>query len=141
MANRDFIAHVESFNNKFKILSRNLVKRYPDDEQILRTHKRINTVLGMDPLTLINKSGPYLYKYRDQIYKLNSGGEEFFMDIDDIKSSAPKDKVDIIDYIFPKVKATISSMPEDEKTEYKSMIIEMLDDYMEYLVVSRGIKI
>lgn len=142
MAKRELVGHAESFNNKFKIMLRNLVKRYPGDEQILRAHKRVGMVLSIDPLLIITRAGPYLYKYKDQIYKLNEGGEEFFMNLDDeIRSSAPKDKADMIDSILPKVKESVRTMPEAEKTEYKTMIIEMLDNYIEYLALSRGLKV
>lgn len=128
--------YVESFNHKLKILTRDLAKRYPTDAKIARAQKRIMTVVAFDPILVIKNVGPYLYKYREQIYGLHEGGEAFFMENTfdtELKTSVDQNKADMVAYIIPKAKESASSLPPDEKEQFKSMIIELLDDYIEYL--------
>lgn len=144
MASRDIIKHVESFNNKLKILSKSLIKKHANDEKVARAHKRMITIIALDPVKAIDKIGPYLYKYRDQIYNLHAdGGELFFLDTnidDDIKADDDShDQLDLLDYILPRIKENIYELPDQDKTECKTMIIEMLDNYLEYLSATRGI--
>ena len=56
-----YIQFVESFNHGLKILVRDLIKRYPSDSIVFRAHKRVMTIIAIDPLFAINEVGPYLY--------------------------------------------------------------------------------
>ena len=129
---------VEHFNHTLKLLTCDLAKRYPSDAIIARAKKRALLVVAMKPMFAINKVGAKLYTYRDQIYNLNGDGVNFFLSNtfeDEVRNCDPA-KLDMISYIIPKAKECAQSLPPDEMEVYKSLIVSLLDDYIEYLALS-----
>jgi hypothetical protein len=129
---------VEVFNRSLLILARNLVRQYPTDPVVGRTHQRIVTVVKIDPLLAIGIVGPYLMKYADQVYALEASdnAEQFFLEnsFDAEIREGDKQKADTVMYLIPKVKECARSLPAEAKKEYKQHIIAMLDNYLEYKV-------
>lgn len=125
--------HVESFNRNIRILSRELTKKYPSDAIIARAHKRVNTIVQAAPCAAIELAGPYLLKYRDQIY--SPGAEAFFLEksFDDDLSNLSRDENTLVAYIIPKTKECARTLPKEEKEQYKQLVIELLDSYIFYI--------
>lgn len=138
---RAYVAFVEQFNHNLKILTTDLAGRYPDDPKALRTKKRIMLVIDVDPLYVIDTVGPYLYTYREQIYALNDQSkgaqmEAFFLENDfdaELRASVDTEKAAEVAYVIPKLKEGARALPPAEKQQYKDLVIELLDSYVEYL--------
>jgi hypothetical protein len=134
-----FIAYVEQFNSDLKTLVRDVASRYPEDPNIYRAEKRVMLVIGTDPLYVIDLVGKYLFTYKDQVYALEQDGaeaEKFFLDNGydtEILAGVDQDKVDLVNYIMPKLKECVRALEADEKAEYKSRVVSLLDNYVEYL--------
>lgn len=131
--------YIESFSHHLKVLTRDLAKRYPSDAMVFRVQKRIITGVAINPVYVINIVGPYLYKYREQIYNLDANAEAFFLENDfdaELKECVNQDKVDMISYLIPKVKECARGLPPDDKKEYFALVTAMLDDYIEYLAAA-----
>jgi hypothetical protein len=133
-ANRPaYIDHVERFNHTLKVVTRDLALRFPNDAVIFRAQRRVMTVIGVNPVFVIETAGPYLYKYRAQMY---GNDEEFFLDNSydtELKEDGVQERVDMVSYIIPKAKECARGLAPAEKEEYKQMIISLLDDYIEYI--------
>jgi hypothetical protein len=137
-----YTVYAESFNRSLKVLTIDLARRYRGDADVYRAKERIMTVVAYDPLFVINEVGPYLYKYREQIYQIETDSEaveEFFLGQDfkaEFDECTNKDKIDLVKALLPKVKATVRTLQAssaDEKQQYKALIVSLLDDYVEYL--------
>jgi hypothetical protein len=127
------LAHVESFNHGLKVLTRDLARRHPADATIFRAQKRIMAVIAVSPLFVIDTVGPYLYRYREQIYQ---GAEAFFIENSfdaELKACIDQEKADMVSYIIPRAKECARALPADEKEQYKELVVALLDDYLEYL--------
>jgi hypothetical protein len=76
-------------------------------------------------------------QYKDQIYNLHTdAAESFFMDNTyetELAESVNTEKADMVSYLIPKTKECARGLPTQEKTQYKDMIINLLDDYVEYI--------
>ena len=133
------IEAIEEFNKIIKIITRNVVKKFPNDPTISRIQKRISIITDINPVLVIEKVGQYLYKYRDKIYKLtsNKDAEMFFLDntyaTDFNKANASKSDIETIVYLVTKLKELGRSLPEYEKMQYKQYVIDMLDMYIFYM--------
>jgi len=95
------------------------------------------------PLFVIDSVGPYLYKYHEQVYALETelGAEQFFLKNDfdtDLKASVNQDKADLVKYIIPRIKEHVRALAPEEKQEYAKLLIELLDDYLEYVAARPG---
>ena len=64
----DGIEHIHNFCHTIKVITTDLMKRFPNDPIVYRAHKRIITIIQIDPKLVIDMCGPYLYQYRDKIY-------------------------------------------------------------------------
>jgi hypothetical protein len=127
--------HVESFNHNLRLLTNDLAKKCPSDATLSRAQKRISVVISIDPLLAIKKVGPHLYRYRTQIYGFGSGGEQFFLADsfdEELKANVARDKADMVSYIIPRVKECFRSLTGPEKEQYKTIVTEMLDSFVEY---------
>lgn len=135
----EYAVYVEAFNRDLKTLTRDVVERYPEDATIYRAEKRVMLAINADPLFVINSVGQYLFAYRDQIYALESGGmdaERFFLDSSydsEIREGVNKEKIDLVNYIMPKMKECVLGLDGDEKAAYKRLVVSLLDNYIEYL--------
>lgn len=141
----NIVLYVNRFNHNLKILTRDLTKQCPNDAVIFRTSKRVMTVIAIDPLIALKAVGYYLYQYRTQIYNLendleNDDSELFFLENSydaDLKAGVDTENVDLVDLIIPKMKDCVRSLSLQDKKSYKLLIINLLDDYIEYLTMSK----
>lgn len=128
---------IEVFAATLRTLTNDLVQRRPNDATIWRAHRRITTGISIDPLGVVNTVGPYLYKYRDQIYNFDSNVEEFFManNFDtELMEGVEQERVDLAAYIIPVVKEIARDLPREEKQPYIDAVVNMLDHYLEIKV-------
>lgn len=126
------LQHVESFNRRIKILTNDLVKRFPNDATIARIQKRINLSIDVTPLFVIKTTGEYLYAFKDQIYKADA---DFFLENDydrEVKQAVNEEKADLAKYVMPKVKEAWRKLDEDSRKEYAEYVAALLDDYIDY---------
>ena len=141
------IPYVEQFNHDLKVLTIDLTRRCPNDPVIYRAKQRVMTAIFIDPLFVINLAGPYLYKYRSQVYALvdqNKSGaaEEFFLENSydaDLKASVDQERADLVACILPKAKDCARGLEANEKRQYINIIVGLLDSYVEYLSAVIGL--
>ena len=132
-----YIEYVNSFCQTIKIISTDLMRRFPSDPVVYRAHKRIITIIGLDPKLVIDVCGPYLYEYRAKIYADDvDESSSFFTENEydkEIKEASGGEKLELAKYIIPKMKECALTLPRDEKEQYKELAIRLLDDYVEYI--------
>lgn len=142
---KTYIDYVGSFNQRIKILTADLCKRFPEDAKIVRVKKRIALAVDTSPLFVIDLTGGYLYEYRTQIYGAADDltKADFFLENKydkEIKSAKSEEKTDIVKYIMPKVKDAWSQMDTKGKQVYADCVAELLDDYIEYKLLAAKAK-
>jgi len=135
MTDAPWIALVDRFNRNLRILSRDLNRRYPNDPMVYRAHQRTLMVIAANPTFVIEQVGPYLARYHREIYEFTPEVERFFLANtfdSELKAGVVAEKVDLVSYVIPKVKeAAIGETPE-VREQYRQVVIELLDDYLEY---------
>jgi hypothetical protein len=122
--------HLEAFNHNLRTILNDVAERLPDDAAICRAQKRVNLALAADPHSVITRAGPRLYAYRAQIYDLNNGGEQFFLNCD-FADEAERDNAVIS--LIPKIKTYYRNLPNADRAAYRRIVVAMLDAYIEYL--------
>ena len=139
LLDEQMIFYAERFNHNLKLLAHDLLKRYPNDAKIYRAEKRIMFVISVEPLAVIECSGPYLYQYRNQIY--DGAMTSFFLENEfdgDINASVDVEKADMVAYIIPKAKECMRNLDAETLEVYKELVINLLDDYIEYVDKKRS---
>jgi hypothetical protein len=129
------VSYVEEFNGILKKMACNLVVLYPTDARIVRAKKRILLAMDMDPISIIDAVGPYLYCYREGIY---AGDADFFIGNAydaELKESVNAEKADLVSYIIPKVKEAWKVSDAGQREAYKVTVQALLDVYIEYLAL------
>jgi len=124
---------INRFNQRVKLLTLDMYKRFPDDALVYRAKERIMVAAEMDPVFIIENVGRYLYKFREQILKRNG---DFFIESEydaDFKAAADKSQVELSVYIIPKAKEAYIKLSKKEKEDYIDMVVGMLKDYIRYL--------
>jgi len=138
-----YIEYVNGFCHTIKVITTDLMRRFPEDPVVYRAHKRIITIIGIDPKMVIDICGPYLYQYRDKIYSDDvDESSSFFIENEydrEIKESSGGEKLELAQYIIPKMKECALTLPLDEKRQYKEFAINLLDDYIEYVAAIKNI--
>ena len=143
MTSSVYVEYVNNFCQTVKIISTDLMKRFPNDPIVHRAHKRIITIISIDPKLVIDMCGPYLYQYRDKIYSEDvDESSSFFIENDydkEIKENSGGEKLELAKYIIPKMKECALSLPLEEKKQYKDFVSSLLDDYIEYIAAINNI--
>lgn len=132
------VEYVEEFNTILKKMTCELAVRYPGDATISRAKKRILLALDLDPIRIVDTVGPYLYKYRAEVY---AGDDAFFMENDydsELRADAGSEKVDLAAYIIPKVKTAWGESDAAQREGYKQVVQSLLDVYLDYLALSNA---
>jgi len=127
---------VEGFNAIIKSLTTDLAARYPDDPVVVRMQKRTMLAVHATPTFVLEMVGPYLYKYRKEIY---AGKDVFFLQQDysgELKQSKDMEKADMVKYLIPKVKMAWAEANAKRRSGYKETVQELLDWYLDYLSVT-----
>ena len=132
----DTHSYIDSFTHSLKTLARDLVVRCPNDATIYRAEKRIMTGIAVDPLYVINAVGPYLLRYQKEIYSSDADAtEKFFLENTfdaELKASVDQEKAELVSYIIPRAKAVARTMNAAEKQGYMELVVQLLDDYIEF---------
>ena len=131
----DMMSQVSCFNRILKKLTGELVTRYPSDPLVNRAKKRIMLGIDVNPVGMIKIAGPYLYKYREQIYSNDSA---FFVENEydeDLKHTSEQGLTDLVSYIIPRVKDAWRESGEDDKATLTAAVVELMDTYLEYLAL------
>lgn len=126
-------ASVSSFNRGIKALTVSLYNLAKTDATIWRAKERVVTAVSVEPLLVINLVGPYLYKYKDQIY---SGDDQFFVENDygqELRDATSSERKEVVMAIIPKMKAVWQALDPDTKLAFQEGVVGLLDDYIEYL--------
>jgi len=133
------LANVEGFNSGIRTLVSKLAEIYPDDAMVYRIRKRINLALDVDPLFIVNITGPQLLRYSEKIYAKDF---TFFVANDydaELKESVDAGRMEAAAYLIPKVKESAVALPEDERKKYMEVIVDMLDNYIDFVAERHGI--
>ncbi len=148
------------FNHELRLLISDLAARYPRDATIARTAKRAALITRDAPIYVVETVGPFLYRYREKIYALDSAGgagaageagaaeaageasaaEAFFLDTsfdDEVRAGAP-DRVRDVAYIILKTKECARGMTRGEKQGYFDAVVALLDCYVDYVAAKAG---
>lgn len=130
---KEYIDCVADFTSNIKILVSDLARRYPRDATIDRIHKRVVLAVDVSPLFAMEAVGEHLLNYEAQIRK---GDDKFFLDTDykEELSSGKEQKINDSKYIIPKVKQSWTKLDEKEKKQYRALVDELLDDYIQYKI-------
>jgi len=117
------------------MVARNLSRHFSTDANVARLLKRINLVVSMDPLMLIKLIGPKLYVYRDKIYDKGAAAEEFALNygFEDEIGKANSEDAEEAGYFIPLVQKYLLLASAAEKKAYHGIVVDMLDDYIEFL--------
>jgi hypothetical protein len=127
------IAHVEEFNRTLKRLTTTLASRYPTDAVISRMKKRLILSTSVTPLFLIDTVGPYLYKYRTQIYSEDEG---FFIENEygaELQRCSSAEEASVSLYVIRKAKEAWLAAKAADRGFYIEIVKTLLDVYLEYL--------
>ena len=116
------------FNSKISWLINVVRKIYPSDETIDRAASRISLAKQTDPTILIKIVGPYLMKYRQNIIDYE---DKFVLSMD--ISEHTNDE--FVQTIFHKLTKAYTDFNTKERNAIKDKINEMLNVYMEYLIL------
>jgi len=131
------------FNDNLKMLTKDLGVRFPKDPIVYRATSRIMTALSVLPMMVIESAGPYLYAYRNIIYdKDYNEALKFFADNDfdeEVRQANGADDMSMIQYIIVKTKDVIKILPDNEKKQYMDIVIDLLDNYVDYLAEKENI--
>ena len=136
---KEALAKAEAFNSGIRTLVAKLAELYPKDPMVYRIKQRIHLALEVDPLFIVRISGPQLLRYSDQIYAKDVA---FFLSNDydiEIKESVDAGRLEAANYLIPKVKQGAMDLPEPERKKYMDVIIDMLDNYVEFEAERNGI--
>jgi hypothetical protein len=138
-----YIEFINNFCQTIKIITNDLMKRFPNDPVVYRAQKRVMAIINIDPKLVIDVCGPYLYQYRDKIYSEDvDESSSFFIENEydkEIKEASGGEKLELATYIIPKMKECAVSLPLEEKKQYKDFAISLLDDYIEYLAAANNV--
>ena len=135
MTDAPWYPHVDRFNRNLRILSRDLSRRYPADPMVYRAHQRTLLVIGTNPTFVIEQVGPYLARYHQEIYNYTPEVERFFLanSFDaELKEGVVAEKVDLVSYVIPKVKEAAMGETPEVREQYRQVVMDLLDDYLEY---------
>lgn len=134
---------VNNFVSTLKALMNDLAKRRPSDAIVGRARKRLNTAADMFPITIMEIAGPYLYQHRKDILSEEMATwQRFFTDPNafkaDLESAEDASKRDAAEYLIPKIQEIVGGMEDAKQSEYIETVRELLDDYMDWHLLTGG---
>jgi hypothetical protein len=124
---------IDSFLHNLKILIKECMTYIPNnDPKIYRINKRIMLAIQFDPLFTFNKVGSYLYKYRNFIYDAST--EEMLLNWNfvEVYDEDDKELEDVSIMVILELKKCMNNMNLEQKNYYRSLVANLLDDYIEY---------
>lgn len=117
----------------------------PNDDNVAKIRETLRAVLVADDTIVIIQSGPYIWKYREQIAKKD---EHFFLlstfndDINNVISSnkAQNFTNNDIATVMTSIKSTYSSMTKPEQETIWTHVMNLLRSYAQYIGAERKLK-
>lgn len=138
MSAKQIASICEGFNGLLKRVIRDLVNARPSDPQLVRIQRAMGLIADATPIQCMEKAGRHLYKYREQILSNNSSGAEFFSKHDfgcDVKVINDKNEAEMTGYALTQMKEHALTLDRQRIEEYREVLRDMLDYYLEYLEV------
>lgn len=134
---------MNNFVGTLKKLMNDLAKRRPSDAIVDRARKRLNTAADMFPITIMEIAGPYLYQHRKDILSEEMATwQRFFTDPNafkaDLESAEDASKRDAAEYLIPKIQEIVGGMEDAKQSEYIEIVRDLLDDYMDWHILTHG---
>jgi GTPase involved in cell partitioning and DNA repair len=109
--------------------------KLPKDNEVIDISKKLNLVINSDALFILKETGPYLYKYKEQINEKNM---TYFINkddwSDDINTEANINDSQLSHNIINKVKEIWIKLKDNEKNIIYSITESLLLDYCNYLL-------
>ena len=137
MTSKQINKYVDSFLHNLKITIKEAANLLPDNPNLYRANKRIGLVIQYEPKIVIDKVGEMLFKYKDFVYDATT--EELLLQwnfSEDIKTLDEPDDADLATLIICELKLCIQKLDECQKMFFRKQICDLLDDYLEYKVLS-----
>jgi len=133
---------MKEYNQKITYLVNCIYMKRKRDDDIAQIKERISLLRTTDPIMLIERSGPLLVKYKDQILK---GDVKFFMDNDfqediDEQSSQHGDTGHNPHELMLKIKETWGHFNPAEHNIIIQTVQIMLQKFAQYLFNDRELK-
>lgn len=125
-------SHVNSFNALLKRMIARITKQLEGDAEIASISKMVMMGIAALPEIAIEDTGKYLYKYREEILRADS---RFLLEHtfgDDVASAEDRSQAEIAATLIPKLQRAYAGSNESEKENYRFMVIDMLEIYIEY---------
>lgn len=123
---------IDSFLHTLKILIKEAMNYIPEDPKVYRVNKRVMLAIQYDPGFTFNKVGSTLYKYRDLIYDASTEDLLYKWDFVEAYDEEDKELEDVSLLVISELKRCMSKMNKEQKDYYRKMVINLLDDYIEY---------
>lgn len=128
----DKVEHVNTFIRLVKKLVSRLSEKFGNDAQVRAIKNKLTLASDMLPVNVVEITGKYLYKYRDQIV---AEDEAFFVNNDfddDLANADDPEDAELAALLIPKLRAAYYSSTKAEIADYIEIVGEMLDSYLEY---------
>jgi len=133
--NKEIIDIVDRYTNNIKTLLKIMKSKLPKDNEVIDISKKLNLVINSDALFILKETGPYLYKYKEQINEKNM---TYFINkddwSDDINTEANINDSQLSHNIINKVKEIWINLKDNEKNIIYSITESLLLDYCNYLL-------
>lgn len=128
---------IEGFNRHLRTLVRQVGERCSGDATVHRVRQRVMTALSLSPTEGVERVGPYLWTYRDQLSLAGEARDAYFLGdglAADLRAAGPDEASNPAGYIVARLRDLFRlGMKREEREEYYEMLAEMLDFYVDYL--------
>jgi hypothetical protein len=128
----DKMKYVDSFLHNLKILIKEASTLVPEDPLIYRINKQAMLCIQYDPSYAFNSVGEKLYKYKDFIYDESTESLLSEWKFDDVDTIDDRDIQDGASMIISELKRCLNTIDNDKKIFYRSLFVNLLDDYLEH---------
>lgn len=123
---------VDSFLHNLKILIKEASTLVSEDPLIYRINKQAMLCIQYDPSYAFNSVGEKLYKYKDFIYDDSTESLLTEWDFNEVNNINDKEIQDGASMIISELKRCLTTIDKDKKIFYRSLFVNLLDDYIEY---------
>ena len=128
--------HIEAISRSLRKIITSLSLLYPRDAVISRLKKRTVLLVDTWPVWVVEEVGAFMYKHRESIYAEDDSfflGRSYDSEISGARSNYGEESAESFLYIIPKIKEAWKTIKPAEQQAYRTLIVSLLDDYIEYL--------
>ncbi len=131
-------AVADSFNQGVREAISLVSKASPGDELIRIRLRSVRFYISESPYAGLELAGPYLLRYKKQINDLALGTEEgdaWFLQNDyasDLAASTDEERKKDTAELIPRLKEVAAKIPFDERGPIRTIVVKLLDDYVDY---------